>query len=95
MTKREFNFDLKSMNTSITTTAAEPVTIKSRGFLTHSNSNLLKFLEISFLKFTNSPTVLEKAYEDFFEKNNINFPRTDYQTNNMTNSCTLYNDKQF
>lgn len=85
---------LKNMNTSSTVPAAELVNVKSRGYLTHPNTNLfklLKSLEISFEKFADSPTVFEDTYEDFFSKNvNINFPCIEHQTDIITDICTYY-----
>ncbi|KAL4131520.1 hypothetical protein QTP88_008815 [Uroleucon formosanum] len=80
---------LKNINTSLTVTAAELVNVKSRGYLTHPNTNLfilLKALEISFEKFADSLTVFEDTYyEDYFSKNvNINFPCVEHQTDTIT-----------
>jgi len=61
----------KNLNTTTYGTNADLIIAKSRGYLSHPNSNLfiiIKSLELSFTKFKDSPDVFEEAFEDFFKK---------------------------
>lgn len=85
---------LKNLNTTTYGTSAELVVAKSRGYLTHPDSNLfntLKSLEWSFAKFADSPNAFEETCEDFF-KNNIciTFPCSEHRTIMLTDICVHY-----
>lgn len=58
----------------VTTNHAELVNLKSRGYLTHPDSNfyvLLRSIESSFMKHANSAHVFDDTVEDFISNNYI------------------------
>ncbi|XP_050063683.1 uncharacterized protein LOC126552788 [Aphis gossypii] len=85
---------LKNLNTTKFGTLAELVIAKSRGYLTHPDSNLfniLKSLEHSFNKFADELNVFDKTCEDFFKNNvHITFPCVDHRTSMLTDITVYY-----
>jgi len=60
----------KNLNTTTYGSNADLTMAKSRGYLTHPNSNLFKIiktLELSFFKFKDSSNVFEETLEDFLK----------------------------
>jgi len=81
----------KNLNTTAYGTNADLVMAKSRGYLSHPNSNLfriIKSLELSFTKFKDSQNVFEEAFEDFLKKK-ISF-RFDCEEHKQTVLSDIY-----
>lgn len=75
--------------------AADLVNLKTRGFLIHPNSqilNLIKSLEISVEKFSDSLNVFEDTYEDFFktENPNLKWECSTHKTDIFTNIFVIF-----
>ncbi|XP_060837106.1 LOW QUALITY PROTEIN: uncharacterized protein LOC132919478 [Rhopalosiphum padi] len=65
----------KNLNITTYGTNADLIMPKSRGYLSHPNSNLftiIKLLELSVDKFKDSPNVFEEAFEDLKKKKILN-----------------------
>lgn len=85
---------LKNLNATTYGTNADLVIAKSRGYLTHPDSNLfqiIKALENSLTKCIDSPNAFEEAYEDFCNKNiYFEFPCEEHRLTILTDICTHY-----
>jgi len=67
--------NLKNLNTTTNETSADLVIAKSRGYLTHLDSNLFNILKSLEISFADELNVFDKTCEDFFKKNiYITFP---------------------
>lgn len=79
----------KNLNMTTYGTNADLIMPKSRGYLSHPNSNLftiIKLLELSVDKFKDSPNVFEEAFEDLKKKKILNL----FVKNTKKNSITRY-----
>jgi len=85
----------KNLNMTTYGTNADLIMPKSRGYLSHPNSNLftiIKLLELSVDKFKDSPNVFEEAFEDLKKKKILNLfvKNTKKQYYQICIQCILY-----
>lgn len=85
---------MKNLNSSCTSSEAELVNMKSKGYLTHPSQKLyliLKNLELSFVKHADSIDVFDKTYTDFINTYyNLSFTCNKHQIDMLTDICSTY-----